>query len=88
MIKGIVQNGQELPKMDQNDQNGPKLPKKSHPKINAKSALKLKSIYKSKIVKIMEIVENHENVQTWPKSGNKQNCERLEECQNIANVPL
>ena len=58
MIKGIVQNGQELPKMDQNDQNGAKRPKNTHPLKSGKVALKLKSIYKSKIVKIMEIVEN------------------------------
>ena len=52
--RDMMQNGQELPKMDQNAQNGAKRPKKSHPKINAKSALKLKSICKSKIVKIIE----------------------------------
>ena len=53
MIKGIVQNGQELPKMDQNDQNGAKLSKNTHPLKSGKVALKLKSICKSKMSKIM-----------------------------------
>ena len=53
-----MRNGQELPKIDQNAQNGAKLPKNTHPLKSGKVALKLKSIYKSKIVKIMENCEN------------------------------
>ena len=36
----------EWTKMDQNDGNGAKLPKNTHPQIERKVALKLKSIYK------------------------------------------
>ena len=65
MIKGIVQNGHELPKMDQNDQNGAKRPKKSQPLKSEKSALKLKSIYKFKMLKIVKIYKFDENRKSW-----------------------
>ena len=50
----IMVNGQEWPKMAQNEENGPKLPKNTHPQIKRKSALKLKSIYNEKCRKIVE----------------------------------
>ena len=40
-----MENGQEWTKIAQNDQNGAKLPKNTHPQIKRKVALKLKSIY-------------------------------------------
>ena len=40
--------------MDQNEENGAKLPKNTHPQIKRKVALKLKSIYNENAWKIVK----------------------------------
>ena len=60
-------NGPKLPKMEQNAQNGAKLPKNTHPKIKWKVALKLKSIYKWNYIEIVLKLGSKNRCKIGPK---------------------